>query len=437
MVIGEGAFYSCPNLSEAYIPNSLIAIGDKAYANNPLLTEFDLAESHMFFLLYDGGLYTYDSIDPSSDYNLIAYPAGRVDSNVDIHTNTSLVSTNVFEGASHIQTVTMPNSLIGDFGLIFKETTGLQNIILISNTRPQVLDEIDGVLYSSDFTVLYKYPEAKTNTSYTVNSSTITINDAAFYGASNLTTVILPEGLVNIDSEAFMNTENIATINIPTTLKNIRDMAFYNSNSITSIVLTNTVESVDYMAFAEMDSLTSIRFEGVGYVDGYVLYNCGSLTDLFLNAVTFYPDALNGIRNLQNFELVSGTLYAGIEDDVIYAKDMITLYRYGDWLTSTSFTTPDNITMLGGNSFGTNEYLTSLTLSSNVENIFQTSLSQLPNLEELIILRESSLSIYNLSEILNHDLQHVTIYVTASSYDDYINDPNNSEFIDQIVVIPS
>ena len=214
-------------------------------------------------------------------------------------------------------------------------------------------------------------------------------------------------------------------------------MAFYNSNSITSIVLTNTVESVDYMAFAEMDSLTSIRFEGVGYVDGYVLYNCGSLTDLFLNAVTFYPDALNGIRNLQNFELVSGTLYAGIEDDVIYAKDMITLYRYGDWLTSTSFTTPDNITMLGGNSFGTNEYLTSLTLSSNVENIFQSSLSQLPNLEELIILRESSLSIYNLSEILNHDLQHVTIYVTASSYDDYINDPNNSEFIDQIVVIPS
>lgn len=89
-----------------------------------------------------------------------------------------------------------------------------------------------------------------------IPSSVITIGSGAF-SANSITSVSLPDGLEEIKSSAF--SENAITcITIPGTVKNIGDEAFYANNTMDTIVINNGVETIGEKCFSYNQSINNI-----------------------------------------------------------------------------------------------------------------------------------------------------------------------------------
>ena len=94
---------------------------------------------------------------------------------------------------------------------------------------------VNGILYSADMTVLYKYPINITDGSFIVPNTVKTIETNAFNYNIYLKTVILPEGLEKISNEVFLGCFNLSNCNLPSTLTYIGSWAFASTNIIDPI----------------------------------------------------------------------------------------------------------------------------------------------------------------------------------------------------------
>lgn len=127
------------------------------------------------------------------------------------------------------------------------------------------------------------------------------IQAGAFYGCSNLETLVLPEGLKTIDEYAFYGCKSLKAINIPASVTSIGSGAFIDTNSLTAITVDpdNTVyKSDDSGVLYTIDGLTLLSApggisgsysipEGVTAVGDKSFYNCHKLTGIsFSSTVT-------------------------------------------------------------------------------------------------------------------------------------------------------
>ena len=105
-----------------------------------------------------------------------------------------------------------------------------------------------------------------------------TINDHAFYGCFDLTSVTMGSDVTIIGSQAFQNCSSLDTITLPEGLTTMNSCVFYGCCSLNSIIIPNTVNSIGYAAFEGCSSLTSINIpEGVISIGGYAFQGCSSI----------------------------------------------------------------------------------------------------------------------------------------------------------------
>jgi hypothetical protein len=98
----------------------------------------------------------------------------------------------------------------------------------------------DGVVFSKDLTKLYHYSKTKTETSYTIPSTVITINPYAFAGVPILTTMNIPSSVTQIAANAFDSCPDLISISIPSTITFLGYDTFTNCTSLTSIYAHRT-----------------------------------------------------------------------------------------------------------------------------------------------------------------------------------------------------
>ena len=110
--------------------------------------------------------------------------------------------------------------------------------ITVSDENPH-FSSVDGVLFNKDKTKLLKYPEAKSGAVYEVPASVVGIGKSAFNG-SNLSGVILPDGLDSIGEGAFGNS-TIEEINIPASVTSLGENAFRDCESLKKIIYEGTM----------------------------------------------------------------------------------------------------------------------------------------------------------------------------------------------------
>ena len=95
----------------------------------------------------------------------------------------------------------------------------------------------------------------------------------------NISSVIMPEGLLSIGYSAFMYCANLASVNIPNSVKWIGHEAFSDCVNLTNVTIPDGVKMIGYNAFYNCKSLTSITIPdsvtgigeqafGYGYVQG-------------------------------------------------------------------------------------------------------------------------------------------------------------------------
>ena len=124
--------------------------------------------------------------------------------------------------------------------------------------------------------------ECDSLTSVTIPDSVTSIGDKAFDGCYGLTSVTIPNSVTNIGDDAFYQCYSLTSITIPGSVTSIGDDAFCYCRSLTSITIPDSVTFIGNGAFSYCDSLACITLPGgITNIGDEAFYNCTSLTDVY------------------------------------------------------------------------------------------------------------------------------------------------------------
>ena len=159
----------------------------------------------------------------------------------------------------------------------------------------------DGILYSSDFRIVYGAIYWKSVFNIDNRSKKICAN--AFCGCESLHSVTIPNSVTNIGDGAFRWCNSLQSITIPNSVTSIGDYAFWLCKSLKSVTIPNSVTSIGDGAFILCESLQSVTISNsVTSIGNKAFFLCESLQSVTIpNSVTSIEDeAFGGCESLQS-----------------------------------------------------------------------------------------------------------------------------------------
>ena len=155
-------------------------------------------------------------------------------------------------------------------------------------------------------------------------------NRSPVFWNTDVTSIVIEEGVTSIGNEAFHLCRNLISITIPKTLKSIGNNAFYDCTSLTSVTIPGNVESIGESAFYYCDNLTDVTLQdGVKSIGDAAFIWCNNLTNIVL------PNSMTSIG----------------------------YYAFKDCTSLTSITIPDSVTSIGNDAFYNCSSLKTISLS--------------------------------------------------------------------------
>ena len=147
----------------------------------------------------------------------------------------------VFYRCGNLRKVSLPTTLRAIGSTCFYECRNLDNVVI-----PEGVEKIGN-------SVFY-YCTALTN--ITVPASVRLIDYCAFYRCSALQEITLP-GVESIGSKSFSSCYNLLRVNMPETLKSIGQQAFDTCTGLSGVLLGRAVTSIDSSAFYNCSSISA------------------------------------------------------------------------------------------------------------------------------------------------------------------------------------
>lgn len=109
------------------------------------------------------------------------------------------------------------------------------------------------------------------------------INTYAFYGNTNIETVILNDGLIEIKQDAFATCTNLKSINLPDTLTTLGSGVFGSCASLVNIAVPDSVTNMGGSVFSACYALETIRLgNGINKVPSNTFNSCTKLKEVVL-----------------------------------------------------------------------------------------------------------------------------------------------------------
>ena len=214
-----------------------------------------------------------------------------------------------------------------------------------------------------DETMSYTYdaPWGTNITRVVINDGVTKIGSAAFSDCANLTSITIPDSVISIGNRAFYGCTSLTSITIPDSVTSIYEWAFFGCSNLVSIIIPDSVTNIGNLTFCDCISLTSITFpDSLINISFSALQNTG-----------YYKDS----SNWQN-----GVLY--VDSHLIKAKSTlngsyiikngtktIADYAFESCENLTSITIPDSVTSIGNYAFRSCASLTSITIPDSVTRI--------------------------------------------------------------------
>lgn len=306
-----GTFSDCPNLTKITIGEGLKYIGDKAFANSPV-KEANLPStlrdiSSTAFTGYSSYCPFVNDIQPENHIRYIGKVAYQcVDRDLEEYTikdGTVTLADNLFENwQGNATTFHIPASVeqIGNKAFAgtqiktLPEMLGLKRIggeafygckNLKKLTIPETVEYIGGGAFygcSNIWSLTYNAINAECGSFMESNASLekIVIGDKVrrlprgIFSGREFTEVALPSCLERIDDYAFYGCKNLTTINISDSIRYIGDNAFYGCSSLKNIHWSLRLATIGSRAFRQTALETISLPEGVTSVGDGAFYIC-------------------------------------------------------------------------------------------------------------------------------------------------------------------
>ena len=329
--IGARAFRGCTALTEIHIPGTVTDIGDEAFRRCDKLKKLTLPTGELRlgrqafrgcksladregFVTVGQVLYGYFG---ESDQLHIPARVRKIDpcvfadypyaTHIRLPEGMTALEDQLFRGCQDLTEVCIPDTVTHLGSQTFRFCPGLANeegFVIVRNRLWSYFGPGGAVTVPEGVTVIEEgaFYGCKQVTSLEIPRGVIAIEEGAFRGCQNLLTVRMEEGVTTIGKQAFSFCTQLTGIHIPKSVKQIREEAFDQCEKLKVLELEEGLETVDDFAFRQCDGLTEVTVPnsvtrlGVGVFSG-----CRELRRLTLPVHVRLIDqgSLNQMHNLQ------------------------------------------------------------------------------------------------------------------------------------------
>lgn len=268
-LIGDYAFYKTNIYSDIVLPESVVSVGKYAFAECKGILTMTLPSSMLkipegmlknclsLTSVYTSGVikevgaeafntcYALHDIQIGNGTTKIGsksfYECRGLDGTLDLSTITS-IATDSFQGCFNLTGVKL-SAYKFDLG-VFSGCREFESYEVVPESTHY--STLDGVLYNSDKTVLYRYPVEKKDEVFTVPSTVVEIATDAFYGAYHLGKITLNQNLTKIGANAFRGS-GVEYMYIPDKVSTIGSYALADCENLEWVVISKKASGATYL----------------------------------------------------------------------------------------------------------------------------------------------------------------------------------------------
>ena len=336
--IGNYVFSDCSSLTSLVLPNSVETIGSSAFSGCSALTSLVLPNS-------------VETIGSSAFYGCSGLTSLVLSNSVET------IGDFAFSGCSSLTSLVIPNSVMEIGNAAFQNCSSLNRISV--NANNPVYDSREGcnaIVERASNTLVVGCKETF------IPNSVTSIGRGAFYGCSELTSLVVPNSVTNIDDYAMHSCSSLTNFVIPNSVKRIGKFAFNGCSSISQIVIPHSV----------------VRM-GTG-----VFIKCNSLKRISVDASNPVYDSREGCNAI--VETASNTLLVGCKDSSIpNSVETIDDYAFSDCSGLTSLVLPNSVKTIGEFAFDGCLELESIEIGNSVETIGHAAFQNCSSLASLVL----------------------------------------------------
>jgi hypothetical protein len=412
--IGDGAFSAYDILTSITIPDSVTSIGKDAFSNCDSLASITIPDS-----VTSIGVYAF-----SDCTNLTRVTMGKSVTSIGEHT---------FSGCTSLASITIPDSVtsIGDYA--FGACASLASITIpdsvtsIGNHTFSHCTNLTSVTIPDSVTSIgwEAFTSCTNLTSVTIGKSVTSIGDHTFSYCTNLVSIVIPDSVTSFGRDVFANCASLASVTIGKSVTSIDTNTFTGCTGLSEInvdtantayssgegvlytkdktillkcpsgktgtlIIPNSVTRFWIYAFSGCAGLTSVTIPDDLIINRAIITDSDSNGDTFVNIAhdTFYGctglTEINVYDTNTRYSSINGVLYDNSR--AVYENDLgIFLMKYPAGKTESSFTIPNNTTIIGDRAFSGCTGLTSVTIPNSVTSISEYAFSGCTGLTSVTI----------------------------------------------------